>query len=242
MDQLRTYADNRLVQGCLYCGGLPKTREHVPSRILLSKPYPNNLPVMPACESCNSMYSLDEEYVACVLACMKAGTTKLDSLDNIKVIKALKRKPALHNMISKELAAAGGDTFTFSTDRFINIIRKLAIGHAAFELSLVFRDEPSHLNFCLTSAMSKSEWEDYDSVSITDQLGEVGCRNIQRMYVIEVSQHSPIGGDKIVPLLVNDWVEVQDDVYRYHALQSREGVQIKIVMGEYMACTVFWDC
>lgn len=65
MDQLHNYADNRLVVGCIYCGGRDDTKEHVPSRVLLDEPLPENLPVVYACRSCNNGYSKVEEYFAC---------------------------------------------------------------------------------------------------------------------------------------------------------------------------------
>lgn len=195
---------------------------------------------MAACESCNISYSLDEEYVACVLACMAAETTNPELLENSKVKKTLNRKPALHKMIQNEWATAARDLFWFDITRFTNIIRKLAVGHAAFELSLVFRDEPSKLDFSLISSMPKSELDDYDRVTVVEQLGEVGCRNIQRMYVVEAKFKSVLDEEEMVSLIVNDWVEVQDGTYRYHTQQSDDGVQVKIVLGEYMACTVFW--
>jgi hypothetical protein len=43
MEQLKSYADNRLVNGCVYCGGPEETRDHVPSRVFLDPPYPENL-------------------------------------------------------------------------------------------------------------------------------------------------------------------------------------------------------
>ena len=42
MDQLKTYADDRLINGCIYCGGPAETRDHVPSRILLESLYSEN--------------------------------------------------------------------------------------------------------------------------------------------------------------------------------------------------------
>jgi hypothetical protein len=48
MQQLRSYADERLVASCVYCGNVTETRDHVPSRILLDEPYPENLPVVPS--------------------------------------------------------------------------------------------------------------------------------------------------------------------------------------------------
>ena len=39
---------------CIYCGAKSDSREHCPSKVFLSKPYPDNLPVLPACIKCNN--------------------------------------------------------------------------------------------------------------------------------------------------------------------------------------------
>jgi hypothetical protein len=47
---------------CVYCGEAADTREHCPSKVFLAKPYPSDLPVVPACEKCNNGFSADELY------------------------------------------------------------------------------------------------------------------------------------------------------------------------------------
>ena len=73
MRQLHSFADDRLLAGCVYCSGSTETRDHIPSRVLLDEPYPENLLVIPACGSCNESFSLDEEYVACLVECARTG-------------------------------------------------------------------------------------------------------------------------------------------------------------------------
>jgi hypothetical protein len=40
MDQINNYAGWRASGQCIYCGGIPETREPVPLRVFLDKPYP----------------------------------------------------------------------------------------------------------------------------------------------------------------------------------------------------------
>lgn len=42
------------VHYCIYCGNVSDTREHVPSKVFLSKPYPDDLPVLPLYKRCNN--------------------------------------------------------------------------------------------------------------------------------------------------------------------------------------------
>ena len=87
MEHLNSYADDRLVVGCIYCHGDTDTREHVPSRIPLDEPYPENLPVLPACSKCNQGFSLDEEYFACLIECARTGG--IDRVERPKIRRIL---------------------------------------------------------------------------------------------------------------------------------------------------------
>jgi hypothetical protein len=49
---------------CIYCGESANTREHVPSKVFLSRPYPENLPTVPACFDCNNSFSEDELFLS----------------------------------------------------------------------------------------------------------------------------------------------------------------------------------
>ena len=64
---MKYIADNliepEIFKSCLYCGSTADTKDHVPPKALLEKPYPKNCRTVPACKSCNSGFSSDEEYV-----------------------------------------------------------------------------------------------------------------------------------------------------------------------------------
>jgi hypothetical protein len=57
MRQIKTFSDKRHEAFCVYCGNAPDTDDHVPSKVLLDKPYPDQLPVVNACRSCNQGFS-----------------------------------------------------------------------------------------------------------------------------------------------------------------------------------------
>jgi len=77
MDQLKDYADDHLLHGCIYCEhGAEETRDHVVSKVLLDRPYPDNLPKVPACFDCSNGFSRDEEYVVALIECVRAGSTE----------------------------------------------------------------------------------------------------------------------------------------------------------------------
>lgn len=99
MNQLKDLADDRLIDGCTYCGGLAETRDHVPSRFLLEPPYPENLPVVGCCEECNRGFSKDEEYVVCLIEAALAGSADPAGIRRDTVARSLRRSPALQARI-----------------------------------------------------------------------------------------------------------------------------------------------
>jgi len=79
MDPRKLFIDARLKGICTYCGAVTDTsRDHTPSKALLDNPYPENLPIAEACSKCNGDFSLDEEYLSCLVECVIHGTTKPD--------------------------------------------------------------------------------------------------------------------------------------------------------------------
>jgi hypothetical protein len=243
MEQLKNLADNRLIIGCIYCGGREETRDHVPSRIFLDHPYPENLPVIGACSLCNEGFSLDEQYVACLLECAKSGSTDSNKISRSKIANILNRVPALRARIESAISIKEDQThLSVEVERMKNVILKLARGHAAFELSRICREEPSSFWWCSLVLLSKSEQDDFDASHVVGMLAEIGSRNIQRFLVTQFVFH-PLNGGKPEThnVVINDWVNVQEDGYRYLAIDDNEEIRIKIVIGEYLASEIVWN-
>lgn len=241
MDQLRDYADDRLLAGCVYCGGREETKDHVPSRIFLDRPYPPNLPVVPACNTCNNGFSLDEVYLACLIEAVIAGTTDPHRIRRSRVAAILRRSPALRARIEASKYERDGETtFIPEPERVRAILRKLAIGHAAFELSFVPGPESMTTCWCPLHLMSDEDRQDFNAAHISTLLGEVGSRGVQRGLVTTVSLQAADGGFRELRALVHDWVDVQDGRYRYLAVHESDCVAIRIAIAEYLACEVHW--
>lgn len=242
MDQLNNYADDRLINGCIYCGGLEQTREHVPSKVLLSKPFPNNLPVMKACFECNNGYSEDEAYVACLIASVFSGSADPDKIENARAAKILRSNSSLRNKISAALNETEGHLIVeIEQSRLLNVIRKLAIGHAAFELSIVLRHEPTWTNWFFIQDLSEEQKGKYNAPHFPELLGEIGSRNLQRECVTELTLQNSEGKLEKHALITNDWVEVQESIYRYHTIHEGSGVLVKITFSEFIGAEIFWE-
>lgn len=241
MDQLLDLADDRLINGCIFCGGSADTRDHVPSRILLDTPYPENLPVVGACKACNQGFSKDEQYLVCLLESVFAGSTDPEKIRRPSVARAMKRSPALQARIEAARTNIDGQTFFHPEEnRVKNVMLKLARGHAAFELSQPCKEEPDHYWCGALETLNKEAQEAFDAAHIQQLFGEIGSRNMQRMFAAEVTLKSESGEEQKVQVVVNDWVDVQEGRYRYLAIDDINGVIIRIVISEYLACEIGW--
>lgn len=241
MDQLQDLSDNRLVRGCIYCGGAAETRDHVPSRILLEPPYPENLPVVGACGECNQGFSLDEQYLICLLEAVLAGSAEPERIGRPSVARTLERSSALRAKIeSSRKIVDGRIVFEPEGNRILNVVLKLAKGHAAFELSQICSSQPDHYWYGPLESLSEDQRDSFNSSHIQHLLGEIGSRGLQRLLVAELKLLSDNGEPEVVQVLVNDWVEVQEGCYRFLAIEDVGAIVIRIVISEYLGCEVVW--
>lgn len=240
MEQLKDFADKRLINGCIYCGGEPDTRDHVPSRSLLDSPLPENLPVVGACRKCNNNFSSDEEYFVCVLGAVLSGST--DAVQRPLAANILRRSPALRARIEGAKRVHNGQiTFLVEVDRVRTVLLKLLRGHAAFELSAVRREEPSEFNWGPIAHLSDEQRDWFEDVHMSNLYPEVGSRAMQRMAVAQFTFASLDGTEQQHhEILLNDWIEVQEGQYRYLAYEDHSGVHVKIVISEYLYCYACW--
>ena len=241
MDQVNDYADNRLVRGCVYCSGSEETRDHVPSKCLLEPPYPPNLPVVGCCDSCNQSFSKDEEYFACLIESVLCGSTDPDKIRRPSVARIMQKSPALRARIENARTEVNGQiAFVPEIERINNVMLKLAKGHAAFELSQCCRTEPDHFWCGPLNALSQETQEAFNAVHFQQIFGEVGSRNLQRLLVTQLTFPFGTNEQQNMGMLINDWIDVQDDLYRYIAIDDMGYLIIRIVIGEYFACEVGW--
>jgi hypothetical protein len=48
------------------------------------------------------------------------------------------------------------------------------------------------------------------------------------------------GEQQNVRMIFNDWIDVQEDRYGYLATDEVDGLVIRIVIAEYLACEIAW--
>lgn len=243
MDQITDLADGRLLGGCTYCDhGDEGTRDHVPSRIFLDAPFPTNLPVVPACRACNNRFSRDEEYLACLVECAIADTTDPDSVPRPRVAEVLRRSSALRARLDNARRVIDGQiAYEAEGARVETVLTKLARGHASYELSARLLEPPNSLMWWPLSIMTPEQREAYDAPLPVEIFPELGSRGMQRIAVTQVTLSAQSGQMKSLGVLLNDWIDVQEDRYRYLASDTIDGIRIRIVIREFLASEISWE-
>ena len=174
MKQLLDFADERLINDCVFCGATADTRDHVPSKVLLNFPYPENLPVVGACKTCNQRFSIDEQYLGCFLESVLAGSTDPNVIKHPSNARAMRRAPALRARIEATKSEVDGRVvFVPEVARIKNVMFKNARGHAAFELAQpICREEPFYYWCGPLESLDEESREDFNAAHIQGLFGE----------------------------------------------------------------------
>jgi hypothetical protein len=228
VQQVLNYGDERQTGWCVYCGEERESYEHVPPRIFLDRPFPENLSTVESCIRCNGGFSKDEEFVACLIECAKVGSVVDVRRKRIRSI--VTRKPSLAARLIKARAILQDQAVAFSPEisRVRNVICKVAKGHALFELNDPQCKEPTWVGFAPLSSLRGNELRHFESTVAGSLWPEVASRALQRMVRSDRNLH------------VWDWIVVQPGRYRYLVAGERDGVLVRTVIDEYLATEVYW--
>tara|TARA_R110002049_G_scaffold308754_1_gene513922 strand:- start:66304 stop:67029 length:726 start_codon:yes stop_codon:yes gene_type:complete len=119
------------IENCYFCGKPASTKDHVPSKNLLEKPYPKNLLTIPACLKCNQSFSLDEEYFLNVLTTLSESPTLIARTEpGGSVYKSRNRSTKLYERLLKSIIQKndGRTYFHAEVARLKKTIEKNAFG------------------------------------------------------------------------------------------------------------------
>ena len=235
---LDDYSDERFKGSCVHCGAaIDETRvsnDHMPSKCLLQKPYPDNLPVVETCVECNRNFSRDEEYLSVFLQCVLTGSTDPNDHCDQTARRALRRSKKLRERIECsrseiELESETRIVWEPERERVNNVILKNARGHAFYELGERPEIDPNDVLATPLCALTDTQRQVFEGSQTSVLAGwpEVGSRSMQRVV---------LDSD-----ICDGWVVVQDDVYRYQVTQC-DGVIVRSVLMEYLASEVHWSC
>lgn len=227
-----TYWDKNRDCGCIYCGNIATTREHIPSKTFLIEPYPENLPTIPACFPCNNGFSFDEQYVAYYLEILKSHIF-IGYNSNEKVLIALENIPALKHLIEYQIKEIDGNIhFGFDKERFIRIINKLATCHAGYDFDNVDFDGPVNTWFEFAPFLNEEQKQQFLQPQVMDKFPEISSRFSCNYCVLENLETGE-------SFLLNDWIIVQKQRYKYHIyFNEAGGITVKMVILDILYCQV----
>ena len=236
MRQLTDFSDERFKGACIHCGGSlgggKTNREHVPTRSLLDKPYPENLPTFDVHSECNANFSLDEEYLVAFLASVLSGSTEPDPIQFPTATRALERSSSLRKRIDQSKCVQGSlwgspeVQWTPEIERVNRVILKNARGHAFYELGEPMLAEPSWMGVSPIYFLSPGERQEFENGTNSSLWPEVGSRLMQRVAL----------GD----MKLGEWITIQPHVYRYTVSQGFDEVLVRLVLRDYLAAEVLW--
>ena len=237
MKQLTDSSDARSRVLCTHCGvdlhPRNASKDHVPSRCLLDRPFPDNLPTVAICRSCNASFAEDEEYFFVSLAAVISGDANPDPGRFRSAASAIERSPRLRARTARArrhrlpLWSDQEVLWEPEVDSFDSVIVKNARGHVLYELGEPVFGMPSRVMYWPVSRMSAGQRNTFELVSRGTGMPEVGSRMTQRV----------LG---LAPL-VNGWVEVQNGVYRYAIVQRSDMLLVRTFIRDCLATEVIWD-
>lgn len=205
---------------CCYCGGWADTVDHVPSKVFLDNPYPDNLPVVPCCRKCNEQFSQDEEYVAVLFECVKWQTFNLEEFKREKVKKIVEHNPAILKTVRESVHPLLDGRFTIETDnaRLKTVMTKLIAGHLRFEgLDQLFLHDGFEIHFYQDILANREFYSEFHSPIYSGLLPEVGSRAL----IVMVEQDC-VG---------SPWFSVQPNMYEYCV--APDNSEVRIIIQNY---------
>ena len=172
---------------------------------------------------------LNEEYVSCMIDCMKAGTASPNLIRREKTRKSLMHNPKLQERISAQIRDFGGVLlYDIEMERFEKVFRKLAFGHLAYENDTLAWDSLYSIDIHLLSEMSDSQREDFFRPYRGELLPEVCSHGLEHVMLCYEDDGSYS--------YLSSWVTIQEGRYRYCV--SPNGNIVKFVIAEFLAVEV----
>ncbi|WP_127483777.1 hypothetical protein [Paenibacillus ehimensis] len=223
---------------CIYCGKQANTREHIPSRVFLSKPYPSNLAIVPACVKCNNSFSNDELFLSILIEKLKIKHFGQNYVLSEEADRRIKQNEKLAHMIDAAIENERLDEFNKKISR---VIFKLAIGHSVYELSEGYCIEDGTVKYSFLNHLSAEEVDEFSlPFNLNGQLfPEIGSRVYERILFLEVNFAAASDPEQLTaPLVLLDWVDVQEKRYSYTSYRFGDEIVVKMIINEFLYAQV----
>lgn len=241
MKFIEEVVDERQKAWCIHCATPlavgAASKDHVPTKSLLLRPLPSHLPAVSVCRTCNAGFSLDEQYVVAFLSCVVSGSSDPVRQINPSAARALTSSPGLRADIErsrfKNTTGSGEERTLWEPDipRIERIVVKNARGHVFFEWGEPVLGEPVRTTLTPLECMRLDARREFEGQSQSGRelagWPEVGSRTMTRLLT---------GVD-----MLDGWIVVQKNVYRYSILQTEGGLIVRSVVWEYLATETVWE-
>ncbi|MDG0810609.1 hypothetical protein [Cohnella rhizosphaerae] len=123
-------------------------------------------------------------------------------------------------------------------EKISRIIAKLAVGHSVYELSEGYCIVDKIIEFSFLNNMTNEEIEEFTlPFNLNDQLlPEVGSRAFERIQFLEINLTAKHNSEQqiIVPLILLDWVDVQDNKYLYTCYRFGDETLVKMIINDFL--------
>ena len=160
---------------------------------------------------------------------MTCGTTEPDKVSRPKISRVLAENPNLAAQIASGRTSdpSGSLLWAPAPERVARIVKKLAQGHAAFELSLPVLGDPDEIGWCPLISLPDEHVDEFLAPPGRALWPEIGSRAF-----IHAAKHfrEPV---------FSNWQVVQSGRYQYCVSQD-SGTSVKFLIRGYLACQVFW--
>lgn len=220
MLQRPEYGEGHPERICCYCGGWADTVDHVPSKVFLDKPYPDNLPVVPCCKKCNEQFSLDEEYVAVLFECVRWQTFNLFEFKREKIRKIVGHNPAILKTVMETVQPMldGHISIDPENARLKKVLTKLIAGHLRFEgLDQWLLHDGLDISFYQDVHANQEFHRHFRSPIFSGLLPGVGSRAL-----IALVENGNAG---------SPWFTVQQEIYEYCV--APDNSEVRIILLDY---------
>jgi len=221
---------------CIYCYERADSREHIPPETFLTKPYPDNLAIVPACEKCNRGFSSSEQYTACFIDYFANIISNGISPLRDKTQKAFARDKRLFEEVSGCFNVSGSVVSTeYDTNKVNEVILKISQGHIANRLDYLVNpefDSLEHFVVKLKPQLSPEEISAFNQMPIIESISESGSDFVQDLLVYQNSDEA---------MVFSPWEVVQEGEYRFLAFPSGNmRITVRIVIFEMLFAEIIY--
>lgn len=227
--------NKRFNSTCIYCRtNVANSREHLPSRIFLDTPYPEEYSIVPACEKCNGSFSSDEVYVSSFIDKLRSALSNNAFPLREKTISAINHDKELAKILNEQIRTENGKILVnYVTESFLKILIKLAKGHLCQDQDKVFESDCLvEVNFKFKPDLSKDEIYQFEELPSVDKSSECGSDFTHGLLIIE--------GLGLTSQVFVPWNEVQDGNYRYLTYLDHNNYVVRIVICETLFAEVLY--